>query len=148
MQIAQVDVVGCQAPQGGFGGGTQIVRPTEWFPDVRAGADHPDLGGQQEVIRVGVQGLPDEVFDGVGAVGVGGVKVGDAQRRRVSEHHNGVGDVGRHAPGARAGQAHGAQAKTGDLLAGDCDGAAGEGGVHGVSSLSVTVVTAIWIAAA
>src|SRR5690606_35762339 len=94
------------------------------------------LGGDDHVLRVRVQHLAQQVLAHEGAVRVGGVDEVHAQLGQAGERALGFGGVLWVAPDARAGDAHGAEAKAVDRqVAADEEGAAGGGGWGGHGDL-------------
>ena len=71
-----------------------------------ATADEAALGGDHEVVRIGVQGLADQFLVGVRAVDVGGVDEGHAFSHDLAQQGNTPVVVGVFAPDLRPGQLH------------------------------------------
>jgi hypothetical protein len=81
------------------------------MPLVRAGSHKASLGADDQVLRIGVQRLADELFTDVRAVGVGRVDEVDAEFDRSPQYREGLVAVLRFAPNAGAGDLHSAVAE-------------------------------------
>lgn len=86
--------------------------------------------------RLGVDGLVNDLFGDVGAVGVGGVDELDPQFYGTAHHGDAFVAVGGFAPDPAAGQSHRAETQSGHSFPGDLDGA----GVGAVVSGVVIIV--------
>jgi hypothetical protein len=78
VQVVQVECFDAEAPQAQFGALGEVFGESAGPSDVRSGAGQAAFGGDQQVVGVGVQCFADQRFDGLRAVGVGGVEVVDA----------------------------------------------------------------------
>jgi hypothetical protein len=92
----------------------QILRPPVHLPLAGSATPETGLGGDQHA-GVGMQRLVDQQFRHVGSVGVGRVDKVDAEIGQALERAQHFRAVGRRAPNALAGDAHGAEAQAIDL---------------------------------
>jgi hypothetical protein len=142
VQVTEIQPLTAQSAQARLDAGPEIARVAVRSPDVGRGADHADLRGDEHVIGVRIQGMPDEGFSRVRTIGVGGVDVRDAVGvDRLAQHGDRGGEVFGVAPGAGAGQTHGAESEPGDGLAGDGDGARGRFDAHTANAVAFTDVS-------
>lgn len=120
VEVAEVESFDAEAAEARFDGRAQVLGVAERAPDVRGRAGQANLGGQQKLGRVRVQGLVDQGLGGGRAVGVRGVDVRDAVCVDGLAQDAGCrGQVLRPALDIRAGQTHRAQAEAGDRFARD-----------------------------
>ena len=101
----------------------QILRAPVHLPFAGSGTPETGLGGDQHAF-IGMQRLVDQQLRHVGPVGVGRVDKVDAEIGQALERAQRFRAVGRRAPNARAGDAHGAEAEAIDLdIAADLEAA-------------------------
>jgi hypothetical protein len=81
------------------------------------------LGGDEQLLRIRVQRLADDLLADVRPVAVRRVDEVDAEVDRPAQYPDALGPVGRLTPDARSGQAHRAEAEAVHGLAGDLEGA-------------------------
>ncbi len=87
------------------------TRGGRWTPPARSRAGQPGLGGDHHIVRIGVQGLAEELLRRVGTVGIRGVEQGHAQLDGPAQDaHAGV-LVREGAPDAGTGELHGSVAE-------------------------------------
>jgi hypothetical protein len=113
----------------------QVLRPAKGLPDARSVTGEARLGGDDQVLRVGVQSSPDQLLGYEGAIRVGGIDEVDAQFDGPGENAQGLFRISGFAPDSGAGQLHGAEAEPVDPgLSADFEGARGgnETGGHGI----------------
>ncbi len=112
--VEQVDVVGAQALEAGFGHRTDVLRTT-----VQAGVDlcvlEAELGGDHQLVAVRCQRPAEQVFVGIWTIDFGGVEEGHAAFDRGVQQGDALALLdGRTVAVA---QAHAAQAQGGDFQA-------------------------------
>ena len=108
--VVEVDVVGAQPAQRAVDGAADAGRVAA----EPAGRDavllerEPELGGDDDVVAVRLEGLADDVFVGERPVHLGGVEERDAELDGAADHRDAVGAVGG-GDVVGAGQAHAAE---------------------------------------
>jgi hypothetical protein len=100
----------------------QILRTPDRQRFVGAGPGQATFGGDDEVVRVGVQRGRDQRFGDGRTIGGGGVDEVDAQLHRPAEHLRGLGRIAGRPPDAGASELHGAETETVDGVVTDLDG--------------------------
>ncbi len=93
---------------------TQVWREAQHRPLIRPGAQQPGLGGDDQVVGVGVQRLADQLLGHVRPVRVGGVDEVDAHFDGAAQYADAFVVVGGRAPDALAGEAHCAESQAVD----------------------------------
>ena len=73
MELVEVDAVHLQAPQAALARLPQVLGAAVGRPLARPRSHETALGGDQQVVGVGAQGLGDDVLADLGPVGIGGV---------------------------------------------------------------------------
>ena len=96
--------------------GAQLGRTLGGQPRAPVVAAAADLRDELQVLRVGMQGLADQVVDDVRAVVLSGVDVVDAEFDRAAQHGAGGVRVARRAEHAGTGELHRAEADAVDGL--------------------------------
>lgn len=138
VELVEVDAFEAESVEASVDGLFEMAWAGVVDPLAGSGALPAALGGDDEAVGIGMEGLGDEVLGDVGAVGVGGVNEVDAELDGAAEGGNGGVAVFWGAPDAGAGEAHGsvAEAVYGEVAEGDVSsggsGRHGGGGVHGV----------------
>jgi len=121
VQLQQVEPLHLQPPQRQLGLLAQVGRPANRNPLLRTRPGQAGLGGDEQVVGVGVQGLGDDLLAGAGTVGVGGVDEVHPELDGPAQHGQALGAVGRLTPDARPRDAHGPEAEPADRPAGDLE---------------------------
>src|SRR5690606_10641636 len=85
-------------------------------------APRADLGDDDEVVRVRMQGFANDAVGDVRAVEIAGVDVVDAARHRLAQHGYGFGTVPGRTVDAGSGQLHGAVAEATDPAVAESEG--------------------------
>jgi len=80
-----VDAIDSETLERALAGLAQVLGAPIGRPLARAGARQPTLGGDRQVVGIGVQRLGDQLLAHVGPVGVGGVNQVDAQLDRAAQ---------------------------------------------------------------
>ena len=111
VQLDQVDPVDPEVAEAELDLLLEVRRAADRRPLAGAGAGEARLGGDHQVVGVGVQRLGDQLLADDRAVGVGGVDEVDAALDGGPEHGQGALVVLRRAPDAVAGDLHGAVAQ-------------------------------------
>jgi hypothetical protein len=114
VQLVEVDPLQAEVTQTQLDLLAQVFGAPDGQPGAGALPGQAALGGDDQVVGVRVQRLPDELLDGERTVGVGGVDEIDAQLDRPAQHAHRLVAVSGLAPDAGAGQAHGAEAEAAD----------------------------------
>jgi hypothetical protein len=114
VQLVEVDPVDRQAAQAHRHALAQVLGPPDRLPDTDSGPGQPALGRDDQVLRVRVQCLTDEVLADERPVGIGGVDEVRAQLDRAPEHPDRLVAVRRLAPDPGAGDLHRAEAEAVD----------------------------------
>ncbi len=79
MELVELDALEAQPSQAARAGLAQMLRPAVGMPLVRAAARQATLGGDDEIVRVGVQGFGDQPLRDLGALCVRRVDQVDVQ---------------------------------------------------------------------
>ena len=79
MELVDVDAVEAETLEAAFDGLLDVRGAGVVLPDAGAVARPADLGGDDEIVGIGLERLGDQLFGDVGAVGVGGVDEVDAE---------------------------------------------------------------------
>ncbi len=119
--LVELDRVEPQPPERALAGLPQVLGAAVARPLVRAGPSQPSLGGDQQVLRVRVERLGDQLLADMRAVGVGGVDQVDAELDRPPQDRDGLVVIGRRPPDAGAGDPHGAEAQPAHPAIADLD---------------------------
>jgi hypothetical protein len=114
MELIQGDMVQPQASQAALASLPQMFRSAVGMPLSGAGAYESTLGRDDQILRVRMERLGDELLAHVRAVGVRSVDEVDPELDGSAQHSAGLVSVGRIAPDASAGDAHGAEAEAVD----------------------------------
>ena len=127
VKLVDGDAVEAEALETAFDGLFEMLRAGVVSPLGGARALPSALGGDYKTCEVGVEGLSDEFFGDVRAVGVGGVDEVDSQFNGAAEGSDGGGVIVGWSPDAFTGDSHGAVAETvhGEVV--ECDGSGGCG---------------------
>lgn len=112
--VEQVDMVGAQALETGFGHGADVLGAAVQA-GIGARIPEAELGGDHQLVAVRRQGLAEQVFIGVRAVHFGGVEEGHAAFNGRVQQGDALAALDRLAIGM--GQAHATQAQGGNLQA-------------------------------
>ncbi len=112
--VEQVDMVGAQALEAGFGDGTDILGAAVQAV-IGARALESELGGNHQPVAVGRQRPAEQVFVGVRTIHLGGVEEGHAALDGGLQQGDALALLHRLTVGM--GQAHAAQAEGGNLQA-------------------------------
>ena len=73
VELIERDLVHLQAAEAALAGFAQVLGSAVGLPPARAGSGQTALGGDDQVVGVGMQRLGEQVLADVGSVGVGGV---------------------------------------------------------------------------
>ena len=119
MQLVELDRVQSQPAERPLTRLPQVVGIAIGIPLIRTGPHVPALGGDQEVLGIGMQGLGNQLLAHVRAVGVGGVDQVDAQLHRTAENGDRLIVVCRGSPDAFAGDPHRAEPEAADRVLAD-----------------------------
>src|SRR5262249_31737617 len=72
VELIEVDALEAKALQAAIERAAQMLRAAAFVPPVAARTDQPTLGGDHELLRIGMQSLGDELLRDVGPIAVGG----------------------------------------------------------------------------
>jgi hypothetical protein len=114
-----------QAAEVGDDAGAQFLGALGRQPPGLLVAGGPDLGHEDQSLRIGMQGFMDELVGHVGAVVLGGVDVVDTPVDGPAQHGDGTVAVGRWTEHSGAGELHGAEPHPVDRAAGEGNGQTG-----------------------
>jgi hypothetical protein len=124
MKLPEIDLLEAKIAQALMRLLDQIFRTADGQPDIGTVAGQAALGGDDRLAAIGMQRFLDQPFGDIGAVGIGRIDEVDAEFRQALQRADGFGMIGRLAPDALAGDAHGAETETIDLdIAADLEGA-------------------------
>ena len=98
VELVERDLVELQPGQAPVAGLAQVLRTPVGLPLVRPRPRQPALGGDDEIVGIGVQRLGDQDLAHVRAVGVGRVDEVDSEIDGPAQHGDGFVVVGRFAP--------------------------------------------------
>ena len=127
VQLEQVDALDAESPQAELALLAEVLRPTDGEPLPGSLTGESRLGGDDEVLGVGVERLEDQAFAHFGAIGVSRVDEVDAHVDGTAQHGEAGRPVGRLVPHARSADLHGAVAESVDGGGPVRSGAEGEG---------------------
>jgi hypothetical protein len=111
VQLEDVDGLEAEAPQAHLARLPQVLRASDGRPTARPLARQTGLRRDQQVGRVRVQGLADQLVGDLGPVGVGRVDQLHAELDGPPQHADALVVVARRAPDALARQLHRAEAE-------------------------------------
>ena len=114
VELPEVDALELQEAKAHLDLLVEVLGTADGEPLVGALAGEAAFGGDDDVVDIGGEGLTNEPFGDVGAVGVGGVDEVDAELDGAAEDFAGVFGVIGLAPDASADDAHGAEAEAMD----------------------------------
>jgi hypothetical protein len=147
VELVDGDAVEAEALEASFHGFLQVIWRCVVNPLAGADTLPSALGGDDEVVRVGMEGFSDELFGDVGAVGVGGIDEVDAEFDGSAEGGNGGIAVDWWSPDAFAGDAHSSvgEAVDGEVAERDVSGGGSGEGVRGCGHKGGTpCITRMW----
>ena len=127
VQLEQVDALEAEPAEAELALLAQVLGPTDRRPHAGPLTGEPGLGGDHQVLGVGVERFEDEPLTDLGTVGVGGVDEVDTHVDGPPQDGDALAPVGRLAPDARTGDLHGAEAEPVDGGGAVPTGAEGEG---------------------
>src|ERR1700722_15028270 len=107
-----------------------MVRPRITLPLTLARADESALGRDDEIRRIRIQRLRNDLFAHVWAIGIRGIDEIDTQLERAPQHPQRLAAISRRTPHARARQAHRTKAEPADAkitAEHECPGCCGGG---------------------
>src|ERR1700733_458089 len=126
MKLPEIEALDLETAEAHLDFLLQIFRTAQRLPCVRAATREAGLGGDDETLRVGVEGFRDDFFADVGPVGVGGVDEIDAEFNPALEDALRLRAVFGFAPDAVTCKAHGAESEAVNRsFAAEGEGAAG-----------------------
>ena len=125
MELVEIDALELQTAQAAFALLAQVFGAAIGVPHVGTRTHQAALGGDDEIVRVGVEGFGDEVLADLGPVGVGRVDEVDAQLHGAAQHSDGLVVVFGRTPDAGAGDAHGTEAESPHRALTELEGAGG-----------------------
>ncbi len=114
VQLEQVDPLEAEPSEAELALLAQVLGPPDREPLPRALAGEAGLGGDDQVLGVGVERLEDQPLAHLGPVGVGGVDEVDPHVDGTPEHPNAFVVVGGLAPDSGPGDLHGPEAQAVD----------------------------------
>ena len=106
MKLVEGDLIDLEPTEAAFAGLSQVLGTPVDGPPVRAGPYESTLGGDDEILGIGVESLGDESLAHLGAVGVGGVDEVDVELERSTQNPLRLLAIGRISPDTWSRNAH------------------------------------------